>query len=255
MSTSDISSMCANLTLADVDDEDISMQVPNVLPDSAEPEDGLYAVCRVVTEKHVKYSFFLDTMAGVWRPAMGVNMRQLQPHRFLVRFYHEADITRVLSEGPWTFEQCLLIMQRVVPGDDPERMVLQHSEFWIQIHSLPAGFRSEAVVSAIGSFLGTLVCTDERNFDGAMRVFYRVRVAIDITKPLKKQMKLKRENGTWAFIDFRYERLPTFCFLCGVIGHGDRFCSKILHGVDLKAEKPYGAWLRAGTRRNAPTTG
>nr|GMD42551.1 uncharacterized protein LOC109174453 [Ipomoea batatas] len=88
-----------------------------------------------------------------------------------------------------------------------------------------------------------------------MCIFYRVRVAIDIDKPLKKHMKLKKDNGSWAFIDFRYERLPTFCFRCGLIGHGDHFCPKIAQGYDPKAEKPYGAWMRLGTRRTMPTSG
>lgn len=45
-------------------------------------------------------------------------------------------------------------MQRLQPGVDPELVALQQAEFWVQIHSLPVGFRSEMVVSAIGSFFG-----------------------------------------------------------------------------------------------------
>nr|GLL22040.1 uncharacterized protein LOC109184755 [Ipomoea trifida] len=71
----------------------------------------------------------------------------------------------------------------------------------------------------------------------------------------KKQMKLKKDDGMWAFVEFRYERLPTFCFLCGVIGHGDRVCPRIIHGIDRKTDKPFGAWLRVGSRRAAPTSG
>nr|GMC71201.1 uncharacterized protein LOC109174453 [Ipomoea batatas] len=111
------------------------------------------------------------------------------------------------------------------------------------------------VVSAIGSLLGTLIHTNEKNWDGSIRLFYRFRVAIDITKSLKKQMKLKKDNGTWAVIDFRYERLPTFCFLRGVIGHGDRYCPKFVNGYDCNLEKPFGARMRAGSRRTAPTSG
>nr|GMD30305.1 uncharacterized protein LOC109174453 [Ipomoea batatas] len=59
---------------------------------------------------------------------------------------------------------------------------------------------------------------DEKNWDGSMPLFYRVRVAIDVTKPLKKQMKLKKDN-------------------------------------DRKAEKSFGAWMRAGSRRSTPSTG
>nr|GLL21696.1 uncharacterized protein LOC109154879 [Ipomoea trifida] len=62
-------------------------------------------------------------------------------------------------------------------------------------------------------------------------------------------MRLKRDNGAWVVVDFRYERLPTFCFFCGVLGHGDKYCHKVLRGVDPALEMPYGSWLRAGMRR------
>ncbi|XP_031101947.1 uncharacterized protein LOC116005850 [Ipomoea triloba] len=240
----DLSTMCANLTLADVDDEDLTIQITDNTTLHAKTDDEIYAVGRLVTQKPVRFAFFQDTMARVWMPSMGVNMTELQPRKYLFRFYHEKDISRVITEGPWTYEQNLLIMKRVQPGEDPESIPLTHAEFWIQVHSLPVGFRSEVVVTMIGSFLGTLIQVDDRNFDGLMRMFYRVRVAIDVAKPLKKQMKLKKDNGDWAFIDFKYERLPTFYFLCGVIGHGDKFCPK---DVDVTAGKPYGAWMRAGS--------
>ncbi|XP_019164570.1 PREDICTED: uncharacterized protein LOC109160752 [Ipomoea nil] len=194
-------------------------------------------------------------MAAVWQPAMGVTMRQLQPQRFLIRFYHETDLNRILADGPWTYEQNLLILHKLHPGEDPEVVPLNQADFWVQIHSLPAGLRSEVVVSAIGSFLGTLVQADEKNFGGSMRTFYRVRVTVDVTRPLRKQMKLRKGDGQWAVVDFRYECLPTFCFICGVIGHGDKVCPKIAQGVDPRVNKPYGAWLRAGTRKNVPTVG
>nr|GLL42008.1 uncharacterized protein LOC109167867 [Ipomoea trifida] len=88
-----------------------------------------------------------------------------------------------------------------------------------------------------------------------MRLFFRVRVLIDVTKPLKKHMKLKRDDGAWSVVDFRFERLLTFYFLCGIIGHGDKVCIKALHGVDPTVEKPFGAYMRAGVRRAVLTAG
>nr|GMD27056.1 uncharacterized protein LOC109174453 [Ipomoea batatas] len=82
-----------------------------------------------------------------------------------------------------------------------------------------------------------------------MHTFFRVRVAADVGKPLKTKMKLKRDNGAWSFVEFRYERLPTFCFLCGILGHGEKFCHKVFRGSGADTEKPYGPWLRAGQRR------
>nr|GMD93389.1 uncharacterized protein LOC109157277 [Ipomoea batatas] len=68
-------------------------------------------------------------------------------------------------------------------------------------------------------------------------------------------MKLKRDTRSWAVIDFRYEHLPTFCFLCGVIGHGEKICPKIFQGMAPTLDKPYGPWLRAGGRRAMPLAG
>nr|GLL21993.1 uncharacterized protein LOC109174453 [Ipomoea trifida] len=82
-----------------------------------------------------------------------------------------------------------------------------------------------------------------------MHTFFRVRVAVDVGKPLKTKMKLKRDNGAWSIVEFRYERLPTFCFLCGILGHGEKFCHKVFRGSGVDVEKSYGPWLRAGQRR------
>nr|GMD29278.1 pleckstrin homology domain-containing protein 1-like [Ipomoea batatas] len=88
-----------------------------------------------------------------------------------------------------------------------------------------------------------------------MHTFYRVRASIDVMKPLKKQMKMKKDNESWTIVDFRYERLPTFCFLCGVIGHGEKYCHTVLNGGDQAIVKPYGPWLLAGMRRSVPSAG
>ncbi|XP_019159927.1 PREDICTED: uncharacterized protein LOC109156530 [Ipomoea nil] len=174
MAVPDTSTICANLTLADVDDDDNSMQFQNVNASDAVVDTSYYAIGRLVTGKS------------------------------------------------------LLVLRRLQSDEDPETVELFHCDFWIQIHNLPVGFRLDSVVSTICSFLGMLVESDDRNFDGCLRTFYRVWVTVDISKPLKKQMKLKKNDGAWAFVNFRYERLPTFCFLCGIIGHGDKLCPKTL---------------------------
>nr|GLL41721.1 uncharacterized protein LOC109189671 [Ipomoea trifida] len=148
--------------------------------------------------------------------------------------------------GPSVDEKEFFAVGRLVsdkPNVDPDIVDLEHAAFWIQVHGLSAGFRSESVLQAIGGFIGRFVKSDERNFDGSLRVFFRIRVEVDVSKPLKKGMKFKKDNGEWFSIEFRYERLPTFCFVCGILGHGDRFCPKAAPGRDPKMVKPNGPEL------------
>ncbi|KAK8684392.1 hypothetical protein V6N13_040422 [Hibiscus sabdariffa] len=52
----------------------------------------------------------------------------------------------------------------------------------------------------------------------------------------------------------RYERLPTFCFYCGIIGHDLSTCTVKPNALDAK-KLQYGSWLRHGpTLQYAPAT-
>lgn len=48
--------------------------------------------------------------------------------------------------------------------------------------------------------------------------FYRVRVKQDIRKPLKKVILMVRAGKREIFIA-KYERLPDWCQVCGMMGH------------------------------------
>lgn len=71
-----------------------------------------------------------------------------------------------------------------------------------------------------------------------------VRVFIDITRPLKRKMKKKTIKKKKKKNDHA-ERLRTFCFLCGVIDHAERFCHKLFEGIGDEMDRPFIPWLRA----------
>lgn len=59
----------------------------------------------------------------------------------------------------------------------------------------------------------------------------RIRVRIDVRNPLMRRKKLILANKGCTYARFQYERLSIFCFLCGRLGHPERFCpAKIVHG-------------------------
>ena len=117
-------------------------------------------------------------------------------------------------------------------------------ELWVQVLDLPPRLQSEQVLREVGDYVGTFVTTDEKNLDGNWKDFMRIRVALDIYKPVKRRMKIKKAGGDWRWIHFRYERLPTFCFYCGLIGHAESFCEKRFENHKEGIEMPNGVWLR-----------
>lgn len=55
--------------------------------------------------------------------------------------------------------------------------------------------------------------------------FFRFQSLIEINKSLKRVMRLVTPDGS-AYELLKYEQLPTFFFLCGLIGHLYRNCPK-----------------------------
>ncbi|MBA0771799.1 hypothetical protein Gotri_007272 [Gossypium trilobum] len=52
----------------------------------------------------------------------------------------------------------------------------------------------------------------------------RVRVRFNIQKPLKRKKKIVLPNGTQTYVSFACEKLTLFCFVCGILRHGESFC-------------------------------
>lgn len=83
----------------------------------------------------------------------------------------------------------------------------------------------------------------------------RIRVSIDVRKPLKCRMQLKKSDGEWIQIDFKYKRLHIFCFICGLLGHIEKQCPSLYDCPEGAIAKPYGQQMKAPTRRNKLNSG
>lgn len=113
------------------------------------------------------------------------------------------------------------------------------------MYDLPKGLSSGNIFKNIGNYVGTFVKTDQANITGGWKMYARIRVTLDLDKPLRRKMKIKREGGDWSWVQFKYERLSTFCFVCGVVGHSDREYGIVYANPDKEIARAYGVWLRA----------
>ena len=73
---------------------------------------------------------------------MGITVKEIKPHVYLIRFYHIVDLRRVLDTRPWSFNGHTLILYHLQPGEDPLLVHLTHVPFWVQVYELPPSFMS-----------------------------------------------------------------------------------------------------------------
>ena len=83
---------------------------------------------------------------------------------------------------------------------------------------------SEEVGRDLGNRLGKYIETNKRSWLSEQAKFMRVQVDLPITRPLQRGGNIVNLDGEKFWVSFKYERLPTFCFRCGILGHDERQC-------------------------------
>lgn len=248
---SDLVDMYANMVIQDEEEGGIVVAENEMVA----PKQTYMLVGKFLTEKNINYNAMQNVMAGLWRPKEGMEVYEMGGARFSFVFFHKMDLQKVIDGGPWSFEQAMLVYNQVGEGEDPVTVKLQEVEMWVQIYDIPRGFLSETILKSIGSSIGRYIKSDPGTFEGGWKSYVRIRVLMNVEKPLKRRMKIKREGDNWSWLNFKYERLGTFCFVCGIIGHSDRDCNIVYANPEKVVEKAYGVWLRAPSRNVKNNTG
>ena len=83
---------------------------------------------------------------------------------------------------------------------------------------------SQGVGEDIGSKLGKFIEVDRRSWQSDQEKFMRIRVELEIDKPLRRGAYIASFNGERLWITFKYERPPTIYFICGMLGHDNKHC-------------------------------
>jgi 14-3-3 protein epsilon len=204
---------------------------------------------RFLCDRPIHFKSMKIRMADLWRPVKGVTIKEAKPGIFLFHFAHPLDMEGVLNGGPWTFDNNMLIMERVQLGMQIEQMSLNHVDFWVQIHELPTGLMKEKVGRTLSNYIGSYLEYDKNNNSSFWRQYMRVRVKMDVRQPLKKDVRVKNMAREWCTVKFKYEKLGVFCFVCGVMGHAENKCAVRFSMENDDGVRGWSNEIRAETRR------
>lgn len=160
----------------------------------------------------------------------------------------------MLDGGPWSFDNNLLVLSHLQSGMKPVDTPLEEVCFWVHIYNLPVGYFNVKIGQLLARFIGGFVEYDKRNEIMVWRDFMRVRVQLDVRLPLKRHKIIQNPDGDCFKANFKYERLPTFCFLCGILGHSETFCNNEV-GIGVDLPRGWGLDRRAPVRKDRRTGG
>ncbi|RYQ88561.1 hypothetical protein Ahy_B09g095678 [Arachis hypogaea] len=167
---------------------------------------------KIISEKELSFKVIRNAIMGIWENSQGVSISEVGRNKVLISFKDQRKGLQILKERPWSIRGQLVNLQ-----------------MWNQRESIHEAYLNNNTARIIGDKIGiTMKTKDPRSSNMLERSFLRVKVALDITRPLPTRFWLAREDLPNTWIEFKYERIQdSYCLKCGLLGHGRKDCQRL----------------------------
>lgn len=96
------------------------------------------------------------------------------------KFNSKYQMEWVEKNGPWNFDNNLLLLCQWKKGLSVANIIFMHSPFWVQVWGLPFELMPEEIGKDIGNCIGNYVETDRRSWQIYQAKFMQIRVELQI---------------------------------------------------------------------------
>ncbi|TXG48183.1 hypothetical protein EZV62_027477 [Acer yangbiense] len=227
----DIANLCASLSISDKDGP-VRILEEN-LKSEAVIRQSLSLIGKILSNKTVNRVAFMRVIRSIWRVKEGFEIESVTGNIFTFHFKNEEDRRRVISGGPWSFDDALMVFAKSEGKGRIESIQFKEAKFWVQIHQVLILCMTKKIGWFLGSMIGEVVEVDGGNSGEAGGKFLPARVKVDITKPLRRCLRIDvLGDGEESVMLLRYERLPNHCFRGRNVGTREKSIS------ESKSRKP-----------------
>lgn len=196
---------------------------------------GIFLSVITVTSKQL-----VDNLKHVWKIRGIVDTHSLGDTRFILEFSEEGDFNHVTRGGPWRYLKDAVLIEALKDSEYPMTVTFRSVPIWAHFKNIPFYLLSKELTRDLGRKLGSLITIDNNSRGDICSKFVRARVLLPTNQALQKWISLIDEvTNEEVVVSVFFERLPNFCFHCGLIGHVIGNCTL----PDSKKENNYSADL------------
>ncbi|XP_075643286.1 uncharacterized protein LOC142614620 isoform X1 [Castanea sativa] len=207
-------------------------------------EWSLSLLGRFHTTKPINFRAAENHLRSAWKmEGNDLKITDVGDGLFRFKFSTESQLKWVINNGPWSFDNHILLLRRWEKGMTASSVNFQTVPMWVQVWGLPFDLIYKEAGIDIGQRIGRVIEVDCEAIAFGEARFLRVRVDVPLDKPIRGGAPVHSPEGDKVGVVFKYERLSGLCFHCGLLGHEAKACE--FTKLKVWEESPYGEWLRA----------
>ena len=236
-----VDSMMGRLNLLADETEVVDMSDDEEQDDSTLVKWAL--VGKVLSPNVVHIQSIRSAMYPAWGNPRGLRIRPAGDNVFVTDFATKADRDRAFEGTPWMVGRHVVLLHDFDPRLRSSDIRFDSMTIWARIVDLPFEWMNDKKGLKIARLIDKHCSVDVDEFGEASGTFLRARVAIPIDQPLRRWVTVRRGSTDVSF-NLQYEKLPFFCFSCGLIGHRELECRSLADRDDA-GKLPFDRGLRA----------
>ena len=119
---------------------------------------------RLLADRHQNIRALKSTLRLVWKMGLDFRIVDVGKNIFQFKFSSSYQLEWVERNGPWNFDNNLLLLCRWRKSLSTENISFTHTPLWVQVWSLPFESMTEEVGKDLGSKLGKFIDSDRRSW-------------------------------------------------------------------------------------------
>ncbi|KAL2944391.1 Synaptojanin-2 [Bienertia sinuspersici] len=170
------------------EEEEDEIDLDDIPGEELECQGNLALVGKLFTQNASNVEAMKSVLRASWKPTKGMAVREI-----------DKNLEKVIEQGQWAFNNHLLLLKEISGKEQPRDLIFECAYFWVKVYNVPFVKRTRTLAIAIGNKQGKYLDFDEADILGW-------------------------SSGEKIWVDFRIERLPGFCYVCGCLGHSMKEC-------------------------------
>ncbi|KAL6294417.1 hypothetical protein ACE6H2_002559 [Prunus campanulata] len=205
----------------------------------------------LIADQEPPQSVVKEVLRVAWSNMGEVKVSKAKPNVFAITVGQEDVARRLIDGSPWFVKGYTLSMKLWPLYCSIDDIEANRAVFWVQAHGMPRNLCTAKNARALGSRIGSVLEVED-NGETGFRGFLRIRVDMDVSKPIPSSFTTPCPTTGKRVIRLKYEGLRDFCFRCGRLGHS-RGCSfPVNHRLEVE-NLQYSADMRAPMMSRAST--
>ncbi|XP_009138126.1 uncharacterized protein LOC103862173 [Brassica rapa] len=235
----------ALLALSLKDDDDAPFNLPDFPQFYATERNACSLIGRLLNPRFQNMANLILDMPRKWQKVNRVRGIALTKERFQFIFSHANDLQDVLDKGMQTHNDWGLAIERWV--ETPPPGYLQSVSIWVRISNIPVNHYTKPAITELGELIGHVEVVAFDPEKSQRQDYVRVKINIEVTKPLKKSRVLNLPGGGQTTIYYFYEKVQKRCTECQRLTHAKEHCPLLAYKQNMRA-------VEATKNRLSPST-